>query len=179
MEKDIEQIFNSVCLKLKDAKGLNNDDKLKFYGLYKVITEGKYDSSKDKEIGFFEFEKKAKYNSWKSLSSLNKTEAMKFYIKHYYEVTNQPIPEEVENLYVDVVDSEILNSISGEGMDFDFQQVSSTAKNDQKEIKEYLENASNNECVYYTINDDFNQNKEITVDYFNNFKHIDCKFKFC
>jgi len=50
---------------------------LKFYGLYKQVTEGKCNIS---EPGFFDFAAKAKWAAWNSLGSLEKEDASQQYI---------------------------------------------------------------------------------------------------
>ena len=56
------------------------------------------------------------------------------------------------------------------------QQFSSSAKNDLDEIKNYLENASNEECIFYEIQEKFRSSSEIKDDFFEKYKHVDCKY---
>ena len=88
--------FENVCNKVKDIKKLSNEDKLKFYGLFKVATEGKFDTENEKELGYFDFEKKAKYGAWKKFSYLKNEEAMIEYIHFYNKITNTKLSSEVE-----------------------------------------------------------------------------------
>lgn len=61
-----------------DSPELSNDYKLKFYGLYKMVTVG---PNKTTYPGFFDFTGKAKWEAWNKLSDLDKNEAMKQYIE--------------------------------------------------------------------------------------------------
>ena len=56
----------------------SNDILLKIYSLYKQATEG--DINIERPIGF-DFKALAKYNAWKELKGLEKTEAEKQYIE--------------------------------------------------------------------------------------------------
>ena len=176
-DKQINNLFNHCCEKVKDLKSLSNDIKLKVYALFKVSTEGSYDIIKDKEIGFFDFEKKAKYSAWKSFSNLSKEEAKIEYIKLYHKLAEIELPIDIENKELienKDFDENIANTLSNLE-NIESHQVSSSAKEDQKEIKSYLENASNEECVYFDINNDFFKGKLINEEYFNKYKHINCK----
>lgn len=57
----LENLFNIKTEKMKnmDIK-LDNETKLKFYGLYKVVTVGKFSESNKKPAGFFDFAEKYK-----------------------------------------------------------------------------------------------------------------------
>lgn len=57
----LEKMFKEKAEKLKNTKlKLDNDNKLKFYGLYKVSTEGQITEKNKKDVGFFDFEGKYK-----------------------------------------------------------------------------------------------------------------------
>lgn len=183
----IDNLFKEICNKMKEVNGLNNENKLKIYGLFKVATEGKYNIEKDKELGFFDFEKKYKYESWKRMSKYSSEEAKIEYIKLYFKLTNTDLPGELnEFLNKKVEDENIDEFFNDEEMDEINKQslfsdnvisVSSTAQNDREQIKQYLESASNDECAFYDIQQDFrNKTKEINEDYFKAFSHLNRKY---
>lgn len=162
--------FEDICNKVKLLKNISQTDQLKFYALYKISTEGGYNKNKDKEIGFFDFEKKAKYQSWKEYSYLSPEEAMREYEKLYFSLdvkrkTEKSKENEQEN-----------EEESKSNLNFDFAYVSSTAKEDRKHIEEYLISASNSDCIYYEINNDFSNGKVITKEYFDRYSHVNCKY---
>lgn len=174
-ENKLEHYFKEACDEVKNIKNVSNQDKLVLYGLFKVSTEGKYQDIRDKEIGFFDFEKKAKYESWKKLSSYDPTEAKIEYIKFSCKLANKELPLELNS-------STTENTVSSDYLNLDIPneniepfQFSSTAKQTKDEIKEYLENASNNECVFYEIQKAFHDGKKITPQFFDMYKHIDRK----
>jgi acyl-CoA-binding protein len=61
MQQNMDEEFNTICEKLKNNTDLklDNETRLKFYGLYKVATVGKYDN-KTHKAGFFDFDGKYK-----------------------------------------------------------------------------------------------------------------------
>lgn len=65
---------------------------------------------------------------------------------------------------------------SKSNLNFDFAYVSSTAKEDRKHIEEYLISASNSDCIYYEINNDFSNGKVTSKDYFERYSHVNCKY---
>lgn len=60
-----------------DKPELTNDQKLKFYGLYKVATIGPNNTDKP---GFFDFVGKSKWNAWTNESGKTKLQAKSDYI---------------------------------------------------------------------------------------------------
>jgi acyl-CoA-binding protein len=58
--QNLEEEFTIICDKLKGLSiKIDNETKLKFYGLFKVATVGKYDPEKHR-AGFFDFTEKYK-----------------------------------------------------------------------------------------------------------------------
>ena len=56
--QDLIDEFNETCEKMKNLKiKINDETKLKFYGLYKTATVGKYEK---KSFGIFDFTEKYK-----------------------------------------------------------------------------------------------------------------------
>ena len=95
-EIDIEKlkkIFEEKSTKLKNSPPknikFNNNQKLKFYGLFKVATVGKYSETNKLKAGFFDFETKYKNQAWEKCSIYSQTEAMIEYIKYYCELTGE------------------------------------------------------------------------------------------
>ena len=84
-EIDIEKLKNSPPKNIK----FNNNQKLKFYGLFKVATVGKYSETNKLKAGFFDFETKYKNQAWEKCSIYSQTEAMIEYIKYYCELTGE------------------------------------------------------------------------------------------
>jgi acyl-CoA-binding protein len=61
IQMQLESLFNSKAESLKDTKlKLDNETKLKFYGLFKVATVGKIAEENKKSVGFFDFDGKYK-----------------------------------------------------------------------------------------------------------------------
>lgn len=183
VENDINKMFEIACEEMKQVKKASNEEKLKAYGLYKVATEGPYNIEKDKEIGFFDYEKKYKYDSWKKLSVLSSLEAKKEYINLSCDMLKKDRPDfgEKENnydLFEGLFSKEDLDEINknADFSDSGIHQFSSSAKNDLDEIKHYLENASNEECIFYEIQEKFRSSSEINSDFFQKYNHVDCKF---
>lgn len=77
-QKAVNYIQSGLAKKqFPNSPELSNDYKLKFYGLYKVVTEGANNTTYP---GFFDFVGKAKWQAWKDVSSLSKKSAMEEYI---------------------------------------------------------------------------------------------------
>ena len=57
----IKDLFNLKSEQMKNSNlKLDNETKLKFYGLYKVATAGKYSDSNKKSLNIFDFVEKYK-----------------------------------------------------------------------------------------------------------------------
>merc|ERR1712115_759535 len=96
--KAYSQKFIEVVQTPKYEKILSVQVKLEFYGLYKFALEGPCSLPKP---GIFQFEKKAKYEAWKTLSDennpnriLSKTEAQLAYIEKFKDL----FPEEIDSI---------------------------------------------------------------------------------
>jgi diazepam-binding inhibitor (GABA receptor modulating acyl-CoA-binding protein) len=61
----------------------SNDEKLRFYSLFKQATEGPVSTPRP---GFMDFVGKAKWDAWKALGDMSKEEAMEKYIEAYKEM---------------------------------------------------------------------------------------------
>ena len=58
---NLENLFNQKAESLRSSKlKLDNETKLKFYGLFKVATVGKIPENDKKSVGFFDFDGKYK-----------------------------------------------------------------------------------------------------------------------
>lgn len=57
-----------------------NDEKLKFYGLFKQATVGKVNT---KRPGMLDFVGKAKWDAWNALGDMSAEEAMEQYVEEY------------------------------------------------------------------------------------------------
>ena len=84
-EEKSTQLKNSPPKNIK----LNNNQKLKFYGLFKVATVGKYSEKNKLKAGFFDFETKYKNQAWEKCSIYNQKEAIIEYIKYYCELNGE------------------------------------------------------------------------------------------
>ena len=172
INEELETMFSEVTEKMKLLVDLSNETRLKIYGLFKVATEGKYDVNKDKEIGFFDFEKKYKYESWKRCSKYSMSEAKIEYVKLYYSLTGESEIKitDTERLFDDKELQEMQLEVGSS------HQFSSNAKQAQLEIKQYLESATNDECVFQEIQDHFRDCNQIHKDYFKTYSHIKRKY---
>ncbi|GMT31894.1 hypothetical protein PFISCL1PPCAC_23191, partial [Pristionchus fissidentatus] len=79
---DMEAKFNAaveIIQKLPKTGPLqtSNDDKLKFYSLFKQATVGDVNTERP---GFFSIVEKAKWDAWEKVKGLSKDEAMKQYV---------------------------------------------------------------------------------------------------
>ena len=182
--------FENAVANAMTLNKLTNQDKLKLYGLYKVSTVGKFNTDKEKELGFFDYEKKAKYGSWKKFSNLTEKEAMFKYILLYNKLSNSDLNKDLEENLKSLSLNDNINknkNLVDENLDIDgigdleelsnIQpfQFSSTAKKTKEEITDYLKNASNEECVFYEIKNKFYECNNIDVMLFSNYSHINCK----
>lgn len=82
LTKTFEKAVNYVQMGLAkeqfpNVEEISDDNKLTFYGLYKVATIGPNNTT---QPGFFDFVGKAKWNAWTNKSKLTKYQAMEEYI---------------------------------------------------------------------------------------------------
>ncbi|KAF9577404.1 hypothetical protein BGW38_007396 [Lunasporangiospora selenospora] len=76
--------FTEATLKVKDLTKLpSNDNLLKFYGLFKIVTVG---PNKTERPGMFDPKGKAKWDKWTEYNDLSPEEAEKQYIALYKEL---------------------------------------------------------------------------------------------
>lgn len=76
-ERDLKEDFNDTADQVRELKGVSNDTKLEFYGLYKQSTCGPCQAEKP---GVFDLTGRAKYDAWEQLGDLSKSDAMLMYI---------------------------------------------------------------------------------------------------
>ena len=140
MDKDeLKKEFEDKAEKLRNTKiKIDNNKKLKFYGLYKVATVGKYSEKNKLKAGFFDFQTKYKNEAWEKCSIYSQEEAMIEYIKFYCEVTG-------EKMNLDLAKSKTAKSIDETTLDvpegLESQGIySSTAKESKEKLDNYLKN---------------------------------------
>ena len=172
-EIDIEKlkkIFEEKSTKLKNSPPknlkLNNNQKLKFYGLFKVATVGKYSETNKLKAGFFDFETKYKNQAWEKCSIYSQTEAMIEYIKYYCELTDEKFEMNftkpkisIDELNLDIPDLESQSLYS------------SNAKESLIEKQKFLEKASEEEKKFQSLKDDIYQGELITEDILKKFEN--------
>ena len=152
LDKDkLKKEFEDKAEKLRTTKmKLDNNQKLKFYGLYKVVTAGKYSEKNKLKSGFFDFSTKYKNEAWEKCSVYSEEEAMVQYIKYYCELTGEKLPEFLSETKTSKNIDEIALNVP-EGLDSQ-GLYSSTAKQGQDDVKQFLENvASENEKKFQTL----------------------------
>ena len=66
---------------------LSNDQKLKFYGLYKQATVGTCSVNGGSRPGAFSFQARAKWDAWNALGDMTKEQAEQDYVKQLTEIT--------------------------------------------------------------------------------------------
>ena len=80
-DQQLDAKFEKSCTLLRvkgDKLSLSDEQKLKFYGLFKQATEGKCNTSCP---GFFDFTGKAKWNAWNNLGEMSSLKAKEEYIR--------------------------------------------------------------------------------------------------
>ena len=79
---DLIEKFNEAVAYVQGSSGkdskLGNNEKLKFYALYKQASDGDVNGKKP---GFTDFVKRAKYQAWEEIRGLSKEDAMNRYIE--------------------------------------------------------------------------------------------------
>ena len=140
-KEKLKKEFEDRAEKLRNTKvKIDNNQKLKFYGLYKVATVGKYSEKNKLKAGFFDFTTKYKNEAWEKCSVFSEEEAMIEYIQFYSEVTG-------EKLNLDFKIANPTKSISDITLDVPVGlesqgAYSSTAKETKENLDNYLKNAS-------------------------------------
>ena len=152
-DKDkLKKEFEDVAEKLRNTKiKIDNNKKLKFYGLYKVATVGKYSEKNKLKAGFFDFQTKYKNEAWEKCSIYSQEEAMIEYIKFYCELTG-------EKMNIDLSQSKTAKSIDEISLDvpegLESQGIySSTAKESKEKLDKFLETAPENEKKFQVLKD--------------------------
>ncbi len=79
---------------------LSNEDKLRFYALYKQATEGACNTP---QPGFFDMVGKYKWDAWRRLGDKDKTQAMQEYVESLLERAGQMPPSADLTRFVDAV----------------------------------------------------------------------------
>lgn len=154
IDKEIlKKEFEDKAEKLRNTKiKLDNNQKLKFYGLYKVVTAGKYSEKNKLKSGFFDFTTKYKNEAWEKCSVFSEEEAMIEYIKYYCELTG-------EKLNLDLTKTKSNNkSISEINLDIpeDFGssgKYSSTAQESKQILENFLKTAPEDIKKFQTLKD--------------------------
>lgn len=166
----LKKEFDDKAEKLRTTKmKLDNNQKLKFYGLYKVVTAGKYSEENKLKSGFFDFSTKYKNEAWEKCSVYSKEEAMVQYIKYYCELTKEKLPEFLNETKTSKNIDEIALNVP-EGLDSQ-GLYSSTAKQGQEDVKQFLENvASENEKKFHTLKEKIYSGDLITEDILKEFE---------
>ena len=165
IDKDkLKKEFEDKAEKLRTTKmKLDNNQKLKFYGLYKVVTAGKYSDKNKLKSGFFDFSTKYKNEAWEKCSVYSEEEAMINYIKYYCELTGEKLPEFLSETKISKNIDEITLNVP-EGLDSQ-GLYSSTAKQGQEDVKQFLENvASESEKKFQVLKEKIYNGDLITED---------------
>ena len=170
MDKDkLKKEFEDKAEKLRNTKiKIDNNKKLKFYGLYKVATVGKYSEKNKLKAGFFDFQTKYKNEAWEKCSIYSPEEAMIEYIKFYCELTG-------EKMNIDLTQSKTTKSVSDLVLDvpegLESQGIySSTAKESKENLEKFLKSAPENEKKFQTLKDKIYGGDLITEDVLKEFE---------
>ena len=142
-KEKLKKEFDILAEKLRNTKiKLDNNQKLKFYGLYKVATVGKYSEKNKLKAGFFDFSTKYKNEAWEKCSVFSQEEAMIEYIKYYCELTGEKLNIEINQSNPTKSISEIALDVP-EGLESQ-GMYSSTAKESKQNLDDYLKTAPEN-----------------------------------
>ena len=142
-KEKLKKEFDIIAEKLRNTKiKLDNNQKLKFYGLYKVATVGKYSEKNKLKAGFFDFSTKYKNEAWEKCSVFSQEEAMIEYIKYYCELTGEKLNIEINQSNPTKSISEIALDVP-EGLESQ-GMYSSTAKESKQNLDDYLKTAPEN-----------------------------------
>ena len=166
---ELKKEFEDKAEKLRNTKiKIDNNKKLKFYGLYKVATVGKYSEKNKLKAGFFDFQTKYKNEAWEKCSIYSQEEAMIEYIKFYCEVTG-------EKMNLDLTKSKTAKSIDEITLDvpegLESQGIySSTAKESKEKLDNYLKSAPENEKNFQVLKDKIYGGDLITEDVLKEFE---------
>jgi len=166
---ELKKEFEEKAEKLRNTKiKIDNNKKLKFYGLYKVATVGKYSEKNKLKAGFFDFQTKYKNEAWEKCSIYSPEEAMIEYIKFYCELTG-------EKMNIDLTKSKTSKSIGEISLDvpegLESQGIySSTAKESKENLENFLKTAPENEKKFQVLKDKIYGGDLITEDVLKEFE---------
>ncbi len=168
-EEKVKKLFLEKSTKLKTSPPKNikfdNNQKLKFYGLYKVSTVGKYSENNKLKAGFFDFETKYKNQAWEKCSIYSPIEAMIEYIKYYCELTGEKCDLNFSKNKISI------NDLSLDIPNLESQSLySSNAKESLLEKEKFLEKASLEEKKFQSLKDDIYNGEIITEEILNKFE---------
>ena len=168
-EEKVKKLFLEKSTKLKTSPPKNikfdNNQKLKFYGLYKVSTIGKYSENNKLKAGFFDFETKYKNQAWEKCSIYSPIEAMIEYIKYYCELTGEKCDLNFSKNKISI------NDLSLDIPNLESQSLySSNAKESLLEKEKFLEKASLEEKKFQSLKDDIYNGELITEEILNKFE---------
>ena len=142
-KEKLKKEFEIKAEQLRNTKiKLDNNQKLKFYGLYKVATVGKYSEKNKLKAGFFDFSTKYKNEAWEKCSVFSQEEAMIEYIKYYCELTGEKLNIELNQSNPKKSISEIALDVP-EGLESQ-GMYSSTAKESKQNLEDFLKTAPEN-----------------------------------
>lgn len=149
-KEKLKKEFEDKAEKLRNTTlKLDNNKKLKFYGLYKVATVGKYSEKNKLKAGFFDFSTKYKNEAWEKCSVFSQEEAMIEYIKYYCELTgeklNMDFTQTKPTKSIDEINLDIPEGLESQGM------YSSTAKESKQNLENYLKTAPENIKKFQTL----------------------------
>ena len=142
-KEKLKKEFDIIAEKLRNTKiKLDNNQKLKFYGLYKVATVGKYSEKNKLKAGFFDFSTKYKNEAWEKCSVFSQEEAMIEYIKYYCELTGEKLNIEINQSNpaksISEIALDVPEGLESQGM------YSSTAKESKQNLEDFLKTAPEN-----------------------------------
>ena len=170
MDKEkLKKEFEDKAEKLRNTKiKIDNNKKLKFYGLYKVATVGKYSEKNKLKAGFFDFQTKYKNEAWEKCSIYSQEEAMIEYIKFYCELTGEKMNIDLTASKaaksIDEITLDVPEGLESQGM------YSSTAKESKEKLENFLKTAPENEKKFQSLKDKIYGGDLITEDVLKDFE---------
>ena len=151
-KEKLKKEFEEKAEKLRNTtKKIDNNQKLKFYGLYKVATVGKYSEKNKLKAGFFDFSTKYKNEAWEKCSVFSQEEAMIEYIKFYCEVMGEKFSSDFNQSKPTKSISEITLDVP-EGLESQ-GTYSSTAKETKENLDNFLKTAPENIKKFQSLKD--------------------------
>ena len=151
-KEKLKKEFEEKAEKLRNTtKKIDNNQKLKFYGLYKVATVGKYSEKNKLKAGFFDFSTKYKNEAWEKCSVFSQEEAMIEYIKFYCEVMGEKFNSDFNQTKptksIDEITLDVPEGLESQGT------YSSTAKETKENLDNFLKTAPENIQKFQTLKD--------------------------